>query len=326
MLSFSRAGEVLFERASGYRDLANGVANTLDTRFQTASAGKAFVGAGIMKLVEEKKLSLSATLDALADFDLGKIDPAITVAQLLSHTSGAPDYFDEDVMEDYADLWWDFPCYRVRHSRDLLFLMTDKPMMFSPGASFHYNNGGFVLLGLVIEAVTGTAFDRYLKQAVFDPCDMARTGYYEMDRLPEGCANSYIWDAARGEYYANIFSVDSKGTGAGGAFTTAGDVRRFWEGLFGGKIVRMETLNEMLAPRADAGKANYGCGIWLKKDGTPFFQGSDPGRLLRLIPPRGRKHRDRHQQLRRQRLAGGARAPPKIKKSRPGGYAPWRFS
>lgn len=272
-VSVSRDGEILFENAYGMRDLANSAPNTANTRFATASAGKAFVGAAVMKLIEEGKLALDTRLGDVIKYDIGRISPEITIEQLLSHTSGAPDYFDESVMDDYAELWRDFPCYRVRKSSDLLFMMINRDMVCAPGEVFSYNNGGFVLLDLIIESITGAPFDKYLQTAVFDACGMARTGYYEMDRLPEGCANSYIWDEARGEYYANIFSVDAKGTGAGGAFTTVGDVRRFWEGLYGGKIISEDALAEMTRFRSD----EYGLGLWLAQDGAPYFQGSDPG-------------------------------------------------
>lgn len=277
VVSVSRGENVIFEKASGFRDLANEIPNKVNTRFETASAGKAFVGAGIMKLVEEGRLSLESRLGDVFRFELGMINPDVTIKQLLSHTSGVADYFDEEFMEDYAGLWVDFPCYRVRKSSDLLFMMQDKPMKFRPGEKFSYNNGGFVLLDLVIESVTGMAFDRYLQEAVFEPCGMTRTGYYEMDRLPEGCANSYIWDEARGEYYSNIFSVDTKGTGAGGAFTTVQDVRAFWEGLYGGKIVSRETLDLMTQFHAKWDDGGYGLGLWLDEDGNPLFQGGDPG-------------------------------------------------
>lgn len=276
-VSVSRGGEVLFEKAYGFRDLANEIPNTPDTRFETASAGKAFVGAAVMKLVEEGKLSLDSRLVDVMKFETGPIDPAVTIKQLLSHTSGVADYFDEEFMEDYAELWVDFPCYRIRKSSDLLFMMLDKPMKFRPGEKFSYNNGGFLLLDLVIESVTGMPFDRYLQKAVFDPCGMSRTGYYEMDRLPGGCANSYIWDEARREYYTNIFSVDTKGTGAGGAFTTVQDARAFWEGLYGWKIVSCETLDLMTQFHARWDDGGYGLGLWLDEEGCPLFQGGDPG-------------------------------------------------
>lgn len=276
----TKGAQTLFEGAYGFADMANERRNTLCTRFPTASAGKAFVAAGILRLAEEGKLSLDASIGECLPLDWGAIDASITVRELLTHTSGIPDYFDESVMDDYAGLWRDFPNYRIRSSRDLLPLFLHKPMAFPRGERFQYNNAGFVVLGLLIEQSTGLAFDTYLREAVFAPCGMKDTGYFELDRLPARCANAYCFDAQRSEYYTNIYSVDAKGTGAGGAFTTVLDVRRFWEGLYGGRILSPETLAEMTSLHAGDGKEFYGYGIWLERSPeglTPYFEGLDPG-------------------------------------------------
>ncbi|MCL2545780.1 MAG: beta-lactamase family protein [Oscillospiraceae bacterium] len=274
VISISKDGQSVFKKAYGYADLPNKRPNQTDTRFATASAGKAFVAAAIMRLIEDDKLSLDSCIGDILDFDLKEISQKITVKQLLNHTSGIPDYFDESVMEEYAELWINFPNYRVRASTDLLPLFIDKPMMYNPGEKFQYNNTGYVVLGLVVEQVTGVPFDEFLSKAIFEPCGMSGTGYYELDRLPACCANAYIHDEARDEYYTNIYSVDAKGTGAGGAFTTADDVECFWTHLLKGEIVSKETAAQMLAPQVES--KEYGFGFWL--DGKlPYFQGSDPG-------------------------------------------------
>ena len=120
--------QVIYERENGFADLPNEIPNTLETKFATASAGKAFVAVGILQLIEREKISLDDTLGNLLDIELHKIDKGVTVKQLLTHTSGVPDYFDETVMDEYEDLWTDFPNYKIRHNRDLLPLFIDKPM------------------------------------------------------------------------------------------------------------------------------------------------------------------------------------------------------
>lgn len=289
----------------GSADYANGRGNSLDTRFATASAGKAFVAVGVMQLVERGLLTLNTRLGDLVDFELHDSWRNVSVRQLLSHTSGVPDYFDEDVMDDYAELWVDFPNYRIRSSRDLLPLFANKPASFPAGERFQYNNSGYVLLGLVIESVTGMIFDDYLAQAVFAPAGMTRTGYYELDRLPQGCAYNYIQDSD-GHWYTNIYSVDVKGTGAGGAFTTVIDVASFWAALNSGVLVSRETRDLMWSVHArsssetESDSEAYGLGFWLDERETaletdapelssaneppalnytanPRFEGFDPG-------------------------------------------------
>lgn len=285
-------GRTVFQKAFGFADLPNRVPNTTGTKFATASAGKVFVAVGILQLVEKGLLRLDGTLGELLAPDLKKIDRQVSVAELLAHTSGVPDYFDESVMTEYEDLWADFPNYRIRSNRDLLPLFVDKPMCFSHGSRFQYNNAGYVLLALVLEAVTGTAFDEYLQKNVFDPCTMAHTGYYELDRLPAKCAVNYIPDRARGGYRTNIFSVDAKGTGAGGAFTTVGDIKLFWEHLTAGRLLSPGLTAEMMKDHSGGARC-YGYGLWLKTEGggcIPYVQGRDPGVsfLSRYNPAKGR--------------------------------------
>lgn len=208
-------GRALFERASGCADLPNGISNTPETRFASASAGKVFVAVGILQLIEQGKIGLDDTLGELLDIPLNGIDPEVTVRQLLDHTSGVPDYFDESVMDEYEELWRDYPNYKIRHNSDLLPLFVHKPMMYPKGERFQYNNSGYVLLAAILEKVTGMPFDQYLKKHVFDVCGMDLTGCFELDRLPSGCAHSYIYGPGTGDYRTNIFSVDAKGTGAG---------------------------------------------------------------------------------------------------------------
>lgn len=262
--------------AQGYADLPNERENRHDTRFGTASAGKAFVAVGVLQLVEKGLVRLDSTIGEALPIDWKAIDREITVEQLLTHTSGIPDYFDESVMSEYEELWVDFPNYRVRRNADLLPLFIDKPMMYPRGERFQYNNTGFVVLAMIIEQATGMEFDRYLQENVFAPAGMADTGYFELDRLPRNCANAYIWDEARGEYRTNIYCIDAKGTGAGGAFTTMGDVLNFWDALLNHRLLSAEMTQRMLTVHAQDGAAMYGYGIWMRPDGAQF-EGCDPG-------------------------------------------------
>ncbi|MBP0971318.1 MAG: beta-lactamase family protein [Oscillospiraceae bacterium] len=280
-----RNGAVLCEYSNGYSDLANEISNTTETRFATASAGKAFVAVGILQLIEAGRLRFEDTIGELLDMDLHGIDPDVTVRQLLNHTSGIPDYFDESVMDEYEALWQDYPNYKIRNNRDLLPLFLEKPMMYPKGERFQYNNSGYVMLGLIMEAVTHTAFDEYLKENVFDVCGMDTAGYFALDRLPAKCASSYIYCPDTNSYRTNIYAVDAKGTGAGGAFVTVKDIVHFWQALLSGRLLSAEMTEKMLSKQSGDGsdpeEGWYGYGFWLieKADGKviPYFQGCDPG-------------------------------------------------
>ncbi len=277
--------EVVLEFTNGYRDYANELPNTIDTKFASASAGKVFVAVGILQLIEKGKLKFDDTIGELIKIDWKAIDRDITVEQLLTHTSGIPDYFDESVMEEYEELWIDYPNYKIRQNDDLLPLFIDKPMMYQKGTKFRYNNTGYAVLAMIIERVTGQAFDLYLKENVFDKCGMTGTGYYELDKLPAKCAVNYLWCNSTDDLRTNIFCVDAKGTGAGGAFIKVKDIVNFWRGLKDGKLLSEEMTGTMLSKHSGEGddpeEGYYGYGVWIidgngKKD-IPYFQGCDPG-------------------------------------------------
>jgi len=277
--------KVICESVTGFADLANEVPNDIDTKFASASAGKVFVAVGILQLIDQGKIKLEDTLGELLDMDLHNIDGGVTVEQLLNHTSGVPDYFDESVMEEYEELWVDYPNYKIRRNNDLFPLFIDKPMMYPKGERFQYNNSGYVLLAAIIEKVTGKYFDEYLKESIFDVCDMQSTGYYEFDKLPGKCANSYIYCPETEDYRTNIYSVEVKGTGAGGAFITVKDIVSFWQKLLSGKLISKDLVSAMLQKQSGDGsdpeEGYYGYGMWIidNPEGTDFayFQGCDPG-------------------------------------------------
>lgn len=278
-------GEVVFEHAGGYRDYTNELPNTMDTKFASASAGKVFVAVGIMQLIEKGKLCFDDTIGKLLDIDWKDIDTKVTVKQLLNHTSGVPDYFDESIMGEYEVLWEDFPNYKIRHNSDLLPLFVTKPMMYPRGTKFQYNNTGYVILAMIIEKITGLEFDEYLKKNVFEVCGMTGTGYYELDKLPAKCAINYVYCNNPGDFRTNIFCVDAKGTGAGGAFITVRDIADFWIGLIGGKLLSKQMVDKMLSKQSGDGddeeEGYYGYGVWIidgkSKIDIPYFQGCDPG-------------------------------------------------
>lgn len=270
-------GKVILEEAYGYADLPNKRPNRLNTIFVTASAGKVFTATGILKLIEQGKLHFESKIGDFLGFDLKKIDPNITVRQLLTHTSGIPDYFDESKGGEYSDLFRNVPNYNIRKNSDFIPMFIDLPMMYPPGKIFHYNQTGFIVLGLIIESITGLPFDEYLANEIFTPCGMKQTCYHEYDRLPANCANVYIRDEY-GKYYTNIYSSGAKGTGDGGAYTTLSDINSFWKGLYNGTLISREMLKQMTSSKVSVD--SYGYGMWLEKikgRDFPHFEGCEDG-------------------------------------------------
>jgi CubicO group peptidase (beta-lactamase class C family) len=281
----------LAAEAFGMADRANERRHTMDTRFQTASGTKIFTAVAIASLVDAGKLEFEARLSDLIDADLPHFDPAITVAQLLSHTAGNPDYFDEEFEEDYAALWADRPTHTMRRPADFLPMFAHLSQKFPPGQRYAYSNGGFILLGLVIEALSGQPYDQYVQAHVFDKAGMADSGFFRLDCLPSRCANGYLDETSN---LTNIFSVPIMGGADGGALTTAADMDRFWRALLDGTLLSPAIRDQMLTERVatDNEPFRYGYGVYIAGEGDGLAYsvvGADPGVSLAsaVIPATG---------------------------------------
>lgn len=275
-------GRPAVARAYGLAQRGEGLPNTLATRFATASGSKTFTAVAIGQLVARGLLAFETPLAACLPCLPPTIDPAVTIHQLLTHTAGIPDYFDEAAGGDYAALWHDVPMYRMRTPADFLPLLRDRPMQSAPGARFRYNNAGFVLLALVVEQLTGLAFPRYVTEHVFAPAGMADSGYFAADRLPPRTAYGYLDDAADGGWRTNVFAVPVVGGGDGGAYVTAADVIAFWAALLGHRLLPAPLTRALLTPHVPVrAPLAAGYGLWVTRRAhgalTYTMRGSDPG-------------------------------------------------
>ena len=267
--------------AWGLADRSGERKNRPDTKFGIASGCKVFTAVAILRLVEEGKLSLESVLAECLDETFPNFDRNITVHQLLTHTSGVPDYFDEAIMDDFEELWKELPMYTIRSPADFLPLFRDSGMMFGPGERFHYNNAGYILLGLIVEQASGMRFTDYVEKHVFRPAGMKDSGYWPLDRLPSNTATGYI-DEEDGTWRTNVYSLPVQGGSDGGAFTTVPDMHKFWDALLGRRLLREELTAKLLTRHAaDEGGDGYGYGVWVDmEDGRAeriHVMGYDPG-------------------------------------------------
>ena len=288
--------EILFEKAYGQAIRAETIPNRVDTRFQTASGCKIFTAVAVCRLVERSLLAFDTRLRDCIDKDFPNFSPDITIGHLLTHTSGITSYFEEDVNPDYEAIWKNTPMYNIRGPEDFLPLFRHKKMKFPPGERFDYNDGGFILLGLAVEAVTGLEFPKYAEESVLAPAGMEDSGYFATDSLPERTAYAYIRNLD-GTWRTNFFAVPIVGAPDGGAYTTGPDMTKFWQALTGHRLLGAETTGLMLTPRVEAGQhppcTHYGYGVWIDMLGGRirkyFVEGFDPGVAMRsaFYPDRG---------------------------------------
>jgi CubicO group peptidase (beta-lactamase class C family) len=278
--------EIVFSKSYGLANRSEAIPNTLNTRFATASGTKTFTSVAICQLVEKNLFTFDTLLKDCLDIPFPTFDPAISVHHLLTHSSGIPDYFDEAVMEDYEALWKERPMYSVCTLRDFLPMFQDRAMEFAPGERFSYNNAGYILLGLIVEQVSKLSFQEYVETNIFAICDMTDSGFFLMDCLPPRTAYGYIQKSDR-EWRTNFYAVPVIGGSDGGAFTTVGDMEKFWQALMTHQLLSEAILKQMLTLHIPTGQqlgngANiyYGHGIWIAKQGEVLSYhmfGGDPG-------------------------------------------------
>jgi CubicO group peptidase (beta-lactamase class C family) len=278
---------VLFEQGYGFAIRSESIPNQANTRFQTASGSKIFTSVAMCRLVQEGHLRFDTRLADCVDVTFRHYNPSITVHHLLTHSSGITSYFEEDVDHDYEALWKNLPMYNVRRPEDFLPLFEHKPMKFLPGERFEYNDGGFILLGLVVESCTGQSFAAYVQENVFAPAGMMDSGYFATDQLPGRTAYAYIQNS-NGTWRTNFFAVPIVGAPDGGAYTTAPDMVRFWKALLNHRLLSPEITRQLLSPQIATGyesPTHYGYGVWIDqpRDTLREFhvEGFDPGVALK---------------------------------------------
>lgn len=273
---------VLAESGFGLANRSEQIQNRPDTRFGIASGSKLFTAVAICQLAEQGKLSLENKLKDVLAIEFPQFDENITVHQLLTHISGIPDYFDEEVMDDFEELWIKNPMYHIRRLQDFLPMFQNQAMKHSPGSKFHYNNAGYILLGLIIEQASGVPFSEFVGKNIFEKADMKNSGYFEVDALPGRTALGYI-DHSDGTWKTNVFSLPAKGGSDGGAYVTAGDMMKLWETLTNFELLNEHYVKQIIAPHVQVNDStSYGYGLWMKsEDESPaskyILMGYDPG-------------------------------------------------
>lgn len=249
----AKNGEVLLKKAYGFAHIGHGVPNAIDTKFGIASMGKMFTAVAIMQLREQGKLRLQDKVgDILGDYPNTTVRDSVTIEQLLVHTSGLTDFFNDE-FEFRAK-------HTVRTLADYFSLFQNDTLLFSPGSRFSYSNAGYIVLGMVIERLSGANYYDYVKSHIFGPAGMVNTDNYETDASIENLAEGYIKKDTNGIWKTNTYMKGARGSSAGGAYSTAEDLLKFALALKNESLISAESLALMIS---DTGQNGYGHGFGL---------------------------------------------------------------
>jgi CubicO group peptidase (beta-lactamase class C family) len=273
-----RGDQMELAKAYGMAYRGLGVANTVDTQFGVASAVKGLTALTVVSLIVDGSLDLSTTARSVLGADLALIGDAVTIEHLLSHRSGIGDYLDEDSDYDIADYMVTVPVHKLATTEQYLAVLDGFPAKFPPGEQFSYCNGGFVVLALIAERVSGVPFHDLVLRRVCEPAGMVDTAFLRSDELPGRAALGYV--EIDGVWRTNVFHLPVRGSGDGGIYSTVADIRSLWTALFAGRLVPTEWVAEMVRPRSEvpSESARYGLGFWLDSSGDRVrLEGYDAG-------------------------------------------------
>lgn len=241
-------GEPIVLRGVGNADFTWGIPNTPDTRFLLGSVTKQFTAALVLRMAERGELALSDPITRWLPGYPSDPGDRITIDHLLRHTSGIPEYWPIRAFHEDARRGAD-PGELVEHFSHL-------PLDFPPGTEFNYSNSGYLLLGLIIENVSGSAFSQVLRDELLDPLGLEQTGYAEDGVVVSQLATGYRWIA--GEVQQAEHMPAAAGFSAAMMYSTVGDLLRWSRALHAGEVFRdRATLERMMTP----GLGDYGYGL-----------------------------------------------------------------
>ena len=250
-------GQIVFKKAYGLADEQWNTPNTTTTKFRIASLSKQFTAACILLLQERGRLKVQ---DPISQYLPRLPQPwhHITIHQLLTHTSGIPNYTDSPQIAKLNRTG--------ATPQEMIELVADKPLDFKPGSQLRYTNTGYILLGMIIEKVSGEPYHAFLKSNIFERLGITNSGYDRAtDILKERASGYRIKDGA----IANADFIDmTLPYAAGGIYSTVEDMYRWNEALAqDGKLLSKDSLKQMFTeyPEATYEGMHYGYGVVISR-------------------------------------------------------------
>jgi CubicO group peptidase (beta-lactamase class C family) len=237
VVMLAKDGQPVLAKAWGYADPAKTVPNRVDTKFNLGSINKFFTKVAIGQLAAAGKLSLSDTIRKyLPDYPSPAADK-ITIEQLVEHRSGLGDIFGPKFMTSHA---------KLRTLADYEPLFASEPLQFEPGTQQKYSNAGYVVLGLIVEKVSGQSYYDYVRDHITKPLGMNDTASYAIDENVPNRATGLTKRGPDGplpERGANTNTLPARGSSAGGGYSTAADLLRFANALLADKLLPARWTN-----------------------------------------------------------------------------------
>ena len=253
----AKDGVPIFKGAYGMANKDFNAPNRVDTKFNLGSMNKMFTSVAIAQLVERGKLSFDDPLSKfLPDFPDKASAEKIKIKHLLTHTAGLGGYFSEA---------WDNSSRALYRTVDDMMkrAAADEKLLFEPGTKWQYSNTGMLVLGKVIEKVTGQSYFDYVRENITRPAGMVNTDYYELDKVNPNLAVGYDKQFTDNgvTFTNNIFMHVLRGGPQGGGYSTVEDLLKFDLALRSNKLVGAEYVKQLLSPKPELNSPRYGYGF-----------------------------------------------------------------
>jgi len=249
----ARNGESVLAEAYGLSDREHKTRNQIKTRFRIGSMNKMFTATATLQLVQAGKLRLNDPLGKyLTDYPNKDVAAKVTIYQLLTHTGGTGDIFGPEFQAHRLEL---------RSLDDYVKLYGSRPLTFEPGSKWEYSNYGFILLGVVIEKVSGQSYYEYVRDHVYKPAGMTSSGSEPEDQVVSDRSVGYT-RMGGGAEHPNAETLPYRGTSAGGGYSTVEDLLRYANALGAHKLLNADYADMLTTGKVDTpGGGRYAFGF-----------------------------------------------------------------
>ena len=249
---------VLFEKAYGYSSIEHEVDNNVNTLFNVASITKTMTAVATLQLVDKGLLDLDTPVGKyLPDYPNTTVRDSVTAYQLLTHTAGLNNFLVDDFKEMGKS--------NLKALKDYLPLFASKPLLFTPGSKYSYSASGYVVLGLLIEELSGRSYHQYMEGHVFERAGMKRTIAIPIDSIVKNKASGYTSYFGESDYYSKNDSYVGYANPAGFYYSTANDLYMFFDALKDYRLISEHLTKKMMSPLVKGYHTNYGFGISVDK-------------------------------------------------------------
>lgn len=257
----AKGSDIVFQDCYGLANRDFDIPNNIDTKFNLGSMNKMFTAIAIAQLVEQDRISFDDTVTKFLPDFRPEVSSKIKIKHLLTHTSGLAFYFGDKFRNSSRLLY--------RTIDDMMKLVEEEEILFDePGSQYQYSNTGMLVLGKIVECVTGQTYYDYIEENVHQIAGMKNSGCFELDKVNKNLAVPYHKEILEGksEFYNTLFLHVIRGGPHGGGFSNVQDLLKFTLALKGNQFVSEELVTILTSAKPELNSPEYGFGFSIHQE------------------------------------------------------------